>query len=924
MSSSAERITSIIVRLGLIAVIVVIIATLAGLMFLPAAVVVDDGVDFVANDLLDVGPLPDVEAPPENSFIFDEAGNQLAEINFEENRQPVPLSQVPDTLKNAVIATEDAKFYEHNGINLRSIARAAIENARSGDIESGASTITQQYVKNALLADRATEQSYERKIIEAVWAVELEKVLTKDEILERYLNRTFFGSGAWGVEAASRRYFSQSVGDLTLAQSAMLAGLIRSPERNSPLVDADNALTRRNIVLNQMMGEGFITEDQRAAAAAEGLTIVPSDLPPPDEPFWTEWVGRLLFDQDVAESFGGQTDVLALMGDTREARIATVFQSGLRIHTTLNSEWQGIAEEKIRDYLVAEGDDRSGIAQEPLGGLVSVEPGSGAIRTMAIEPFDYGSCGESSDFAGTSDSGQILCDKTKVNPLVIGMGASGRQPGSSFKPFVVIAALEAGLPPGFSLNADKTGPIEGCDDNYSPNNAGQGGVQDMYTGIKFSVNQYFAKLTAEIGEQSVASMADRLGLRGWGADLLTDAGYQNIGCSLGLGAKEVSVLEMAVAYATIANRGEYCRPYAIERIEDRDGNVLYEHANDCEQVVDEKIIDRTVDILKGSVTSGGTAPYLSGQLGAYPVRGKTGTTDDSRDAWFVGFVKQLATAAWVGYPNGSSLYETREQAAAACPTFYDGQPNPSDQPEDSTVCPPETKLMENVTIGGEGYRRVFGGTIPGRFWGDYMAEVTQSFEPEGFPDPGPRQTSIVPNVLGMSLANARAKAEDAGFTLVTKTVEDYRPAGESFAQSPGGGTRAEAGNAIVLSISNGLGVQPTVPNVVGESDDNAIRILEAAGYSVQVFQRKVGNPDLYGFVLSQSPSAGTAAPPEEGNRVVSIQVGVARGDGNGDGEPDPTTAPSPPTPTETKSEKPPKSPKPTEDPTPTDSPTADG
>ncbi len=880
-------------RLVLIGLVVLACGTLVGVLLVPTVVLASDAIEFVAGDLLDVGPLPEAENPPQNSFIYAADGSELAEINFRENRIPVTLDEIPQVLIDAVIATEDAEFYEHHGINVEAILRAGLRNVRAGDIEGGGSTITQQYVKNAFLSDRATEQSLDRKIIEAVWAVELEDRLSKDEILERYLNRIYFGAGASGVAAAAERFFSVPLADLSLPQAATLAAAIRDPGGNNPIDNPEAAKARRDIVLGQMASEGFITDQQRDIARATPLEVQAGELPAPENPFWTEWVTRLLTNESVAEALG-QTEALELMGETSDERIASVFQGGLRIHTTLDPEFQALADAAIVDAVTFEDETRDRIAREPLAGIVSVEPGTGAILTMALGPFEYGSCAEDDDWAGVAEDGERLCDRTKVNPIVPLGGGSGRQPGSSFKPFVIAAALEAGIPPGWTVDSDPGQVIEGCSDSYAPNNAGPGGLRDMYSGIKGSVNVFHAKLTAEVGPATVADAAGRLGLRYWRETTSND----QIGCSLGLGATEVSPLEMATAYATLANRGEYCAPYAIQRIEAPDGTMIYEHTADCEQVIDTAIVDRTVDILSGPVTPGGTAGGIQGQMGRYPTRGKTGTTDDSRDAWFVGFIHQIATASWVGYPNGERVYETVEQAAAVCPRYHDGQSgdgNPSDYADGVAKCPAVTRLMEGVTIGGDPYSRVYGGTIPAPMWAAFMTQASQRYEPEGFPGPGSVPGATVPDVMtAASLAEAAALVEAAGLNLITITEVGYQAPGTFLRQEPPPGTSAAAGNAVILYLSDGTGVQPTVPDVIGMSQAQAEQVLTAAGYEVLVFTKPTNRANQVGIVLSQTPRGGEVVVPGEGTTVV-IQVGVARDDPPDEPseEPSPTESPTP-------------------------------
>lgn len=875
--TSSGRNQAVAERLVLIALVVLATGVLFGVLLVPTAVIASDTLGFFAGDLLDVGPLPEAEPPPENSFVFAADGSRMAEINFNENREPATLEQIPDILEQAVIATEDSEYYEHHGINVQAILRAGMSNVQAGGITGGGSTITQQYIKNTFLLDRASEQSLDRKVIEAVWAVQLEQRLDKDEILERYLNRIYFGAGSYGVAAAADRYFSTSLDDLTLPQAATLAGVIRDPSANDPINNPVASKTRRDIVLGQMAAEGYITEQQRNVARATPLETNPSEIPAPDEPFWIDWITRQLINDGVAEAIGpGAVEPLELMGATREDRIAAVFQGGLRIHTTLDPEFQQLAEQAIADRLTYDGQPETEIAREPMGGIVSIEPGSGAVRTMALGPRSYGACAEVQEWAGTTEDGELLCARTKVNPLVPGGGGSGRAPGSSFKPFVAATALEAGIPPGWTVNATGGQTLENCGDGtYAPNNAGGDGMRDMYDGTKFSVNMFFAKLAREVGPPNVQDMAGRLGLRDWSRT--HEVG--SVDCSIGLGATDVTPLEMAVAYATFANRGSYCAPYAIERIEAADGRVLYEHTDDCEQVVDPDVVDRVVDIMRGPVTEGGTAADMQDRMGAYPVRGKTGTTDDSRDAWFVGYVRQLATASWIGYPNGERHYESTGQAAAACPRFHDGQEgdgNPADYGDGVATCPPITRLMQGVTIGGQAYANVYGGTIPAPMWGDYMTQVVQRFEPEDFPEPRPQPQSKVPDLGDVNtLAEARRVVEAAGLTLIVRTEVSHEPQGTIIGQEPAPGTTIQAGRAVYLLQSDGTGDVPTVPDVVGMRRDRAEQVLREAGYDPLVFNKPTNKRSEVGVVLSQSPEADEELAPGPNAKVV-IQVGVRR------------------------------------------------
>ncbi|MDX1657506.1 MAG: transglycosylase domain-containing protein [Nitriliruptorales bacterium] len=888
---SDSRFGAVVLRLVLLVLVTAGTGLLAGTLFLPTALAVTDVVSAVERDVFDVPALPDAEVPPENSFIYAADGSELAEINKDESRIPVTLDQVPETTVNAIVATEDATFYSHNGVNHRAILRAAFTNLRAGDIEQGGSTITQQYVKMAYIGVENADISYDRKIREALWAIELEKRMSKNVILERYLNRAYFGNGVYGIGKAAERYFSKSVEELDLAESALLAGLIRTPEGNNPLRNPEAAEGRRNIVLDQMAINGYITRAQ--ADAAKTLTV-PEMLNPtapenPDEPWFVDYVTRLLYDETVAETIGTHEDALDAMGATKQDRIRTVFQGGLRIHTTLDPDLQELAYQSVRDHLLTDEPTPEEIAGAPLGGIVSVEPGTGAVRTLAIGPREYGSCLE--DTAEVSeipvdDNGRLLCHKTKTNPLVPGMGTGfGRQPGSSFKPYVITAALEKGLPPGWQVDA--TGPTEipGCDNGgpWEVNNSGGNGIQDMYSGVRASSNVFHAKLIKEVGPEKVREVAERLGIKN---------GNLPAECAIALGAADVFPLEMATAYATLANRGEYCPPSFITRIEDREGNLLYEYTPDCQQVVDADIADRVIDIMKGPVNAGGTAGFMQGSLSPNPVRGKTGTTQDYRDAWFVGYVKQLATAAWIGY-DSQVTYDCDRAPDERCDTEQFTRDCFGVDPATNTRRCNEPRFLRNVTIAGDPYSRVFGGTIPAPMWRDYMVAAAEAFEPEGWPAPGPLPMATVPDLLEVeSIAEAEELIEAAKLHLETEEVDHWEPAGTFVGQTPEAGEQVPAGRLVVLQVSNGEGEAPEVPDVVGLKQKEAEKILTEAGYEVEIVVEETFEKKDDGIVLEQSPEAGEKYAPVEGARVV-IKVGEYV-------EPDPEPSPS-----ETKTVEPP-------------------
>ena len=581
----------------------------------------------------------------QRSLVLDRDGGTLAILHAEENRSPVALDAVPIHVIHAILDVEDASFYTHGGVNVRAAGRALFANVQSGEVRQGGSTITQQLVKNTLLTP---EKDLERKIKEAVLAVRIEDQFSKEEILERYLNTVYFGAGAYGLQAAAETYYGVGVGDLTPGQAAFLAGVIRNPVGYDPTLgpeSAEKARVRRDYALDRMVELEHLPAEQAEQFKLEPVPAqrVPTPLAPDD--FFVEEVKQELLDDPR-------------LGDTPVARQNAVFKGGLHIYTSMDRRMQQAAEGAVVAGLPKSWKGRF------TGALLSIDPRSGFVRAMVA--------GE--DF------------KSEQTNLATGRGGSGRQPGSSFKPFVLAAAYENGYGPQDTV--DGTPPCRTVrkgrtPEVYDPGNyeGSRGAVTSLTKATAASMNCAFIRLGLAVGLDKVAAMANRLGVN---ADLSVEGG--GFPDSMPLGSKEVTPLEMASAYATFANDGVYQKPTFVERVEDAEGNVIIDNRREGERRIEPQIARLVNQTLQHVVLSGtGTRARLN-----RPVAGKTGTSNNAENVWFVGYTPQLSTAVWLGSPDG------------------------------------------NVSMG-----RATGGTYAAPIWRNFTAEALKNEPPIGFPGPDP-------------------------------------------------------------------------------------------------------------------------------------------------------------------------------------------
>jgi len=604
----------LLLRLSLIVLLAGFGLAATGAALLPAAVGFSRAGSSTEGDL-DLGPLD------QRSYVLAADGSVLAALHVEIDRQPVPLTEIPDHLIDAVLAVEDAEFFIHDGVNLRATLRALVRNVDEGETVQGGSTITQQIVKAELVGDAKT---IDRKAREAVLARRLEESMTKSEILERYLNTVYFGNGAYGVQAAAETYYGIDAADLDAAQSAFLAGVIGNPNAFDPIRHPEASEARRDTALGRMVDMGFLVQEDADALAA---TPLPSEirqvLPTPDSYFVEEVKQQLLDDHRL--------------GATRDDREQALFRGGLRIHTTLDPRAQAMAT-TARDDVLAEVSPagtqvgttpinkhpKSGVPRSATAAVVSVEPGTGAIRAMIGGP----------SFA--NEKYNIATGR--------GTNAVGRSGGSTFKIFVLMALLENGYVPSDSVNG--SGPctftnIRGLDpDPYTVQNFGDGAgsVGTITDQTLRSSNCAYVRLGQIAGMDEVVEQAEKMGIT-------TDLDQV---VSMPLGTNEVLPVDMAAAVATIAADGLYAEPYYVERVEASDGKTIFSHEVETTRAESAQSARLAADVLEANVRGGtGTRARIPDQHAA----GKTGTAEGSGDAWFVGCTPYLSTAVWLGSPD---------------------------------------------------------------------------------------------------------------------------------------------------------------------------------------------------------------------------------------------------------------------------------
>ena len=830
----------------------------------------------------------------ESSIVLASDGTLITTLVAPENRTSARrLEEIPEIARNAVIAIEDERFYKHDGFDLKGILRAARSNLEAGGISQGGSTITQQYVKLAIIEN--VEQTASRKLEELWYATRLEDEYGKDFILLQYLNTVYFGHGAYGIKAAAQTYFNKDIGEISINEAALLAGLLKAPSRYDPFRNYSQSLRRSHLVLDRMVANGFITPEQREEAAES-----PPKLEEYKPRLETEYPAGH-FVEEVRKWFLENP----AFGANRSIREMLLYEGGVRIETTVDLALQEAAEKAVENHLPSN-------QNLPDASVVVIDPQTGQIIAMV---------GGRDFFADEDDA--------KVN---LAMG-NGRQAGSSFKPIGLAAALESGWEvtatypapnvleffiPGadndnrvwwvsgglnghdadepkfekglmalfqflvreghIEISEDHIETIEYRDDpeddpefvdvklnewinnrkwEYSMNSMfdyrikmledvpgwswepiedtelipmSEPPMVDLARATRSSYNTVFAQLSMQMGAERVVNLARRLGVK---------SPVQAVNSNV-LGTSNVTLLDMASAYSTFANRGVYTPPSMVTSVTRMDGTPLWKWNRGLERAIDSKLVDQLTWVLEGTINEGTGHRAKIGR----PAAGKTGTTQNYADALFVGYTPQISTAVWVGYPKGQI-----------------------------PMVPPLTE------------RKVYGGTFPALIWKDVMLAAHADLPIKNFATPPTSSTTTIPNrtglvmpeLIGLTLENAKLNMKDNGLenqilTVIEVTDADSEP-GLVLGQSPETGTSLLNSSKILVEVA----IQPTetnktkVPDLVGEALVEISPLLASLGlgYEISLVPNPEEENELPEIIWAQNPNPGTMV---DSGSVISLRM----------------------------------------------------
>jgi membrane peptidoglycan carboxypeptidase len=755
-------------RLGVLAVISVVAGLLLAGMMLPIV----GGVGLLArtgaDDFANLPTELQIGAPPQVSRILAADGSTIATFYYQ-NRVNVDIEDVPPVMQKAIIAVEDVRFYEHDGVDWKGAFRAMLRNGSSGTVQQGGSTLTQQYVKNVLIEKAEAEGDEEgvaaahantlsRKFREAKYALALETRYSKRQNLEGYLNIAYFGDSAYGVGTAARHFFGKPVQRLDLEEAALLAGLVQSPEVYNPVANPEAAKSRRNTVLSQMLKYHFITPAEYSEAVGKPIKLdvhrQGNGCEASRAAYFCDYVQHVI---ENSPAFGKKT----------ADRKRLLLRGGLTIQTTLDPQVQRAADKAVRKYVFPR--DKSGVAAAE----AVIEPGTGKVVALSVNrPYgqDRKRGQNTINYAVDHEDG----------------GGAGFQMGSTFKLFVLAAAMKQGIPLSTTIYAPQSIELSGFKNcfggdagSWELSNAGdsEAGRFNLLTGTWISVNTFFAQLEQRTGLCQPVKLAESMGMSP------ASGGHISQYPAFTLGAADTySSLDLANAYATVAAHGMHCDPMAITRVTDSEGNSIRVPRSECEQVLEPGLADTITDILNGVLTKPGATATNVGEPGR-PAAAKTGTADENVASVFAGYVPQLSAAVWVGDPDEPS------------------------------------RPLNGLTIGGRTYGSVYGATIAGPIWKETMTAALEGEPVIPLPDPDPKYVQgikkTVPDVRGLQPDDASDILRDAGFkvSFASTTVDSAYPEGTVGKTTPAGGEGAPPGSTVVVYLSSGDLPPPPSPTL---------------------------------------------------------------------------------------------------------------
>ncbi|WP_235970347.1 transglycosylase domain-containing protein [Microlunatus kandeliicorticis] len=700
---------------------------------------------------------------PERSTVYMANGEKLATF-YEQDRVYEPLSKIAPIMQKAQVAIEDHRFFEHGALDVKGTVRALVRNTAGGSTQGG-SSITQQYVKMVRIEQAqlsgddagvkaATDETYARKIQELRYAIALEKQLTKEQILERYLNIAYYGDGAYGVEAAARHYFDTSAAKLTLPEAAMLAGLVQNPEGTNPAKYTEAAINRRDVVLNRMAELGVITTAQATSAKKvkfdkSKISTTPNGCLDSRYPFLCSYV-RTALENDPA------------LGKTKQDRENAILRGGLTVQTKIDPDSQDKAQKALSAFINA---------KDPLiSTMVEIEPGTGLIKAMAQNRPVMGNDAKKGEtyfnYAATAQYG----------------GAEGYQSGSTMKAVTMAAALEQGIPISKRYNARSpmdfsnysfktcSGQNANSGKYVASNDVGHSTNIDMRTAAEYSVNTYFLQLEQDVGVCNVTKMAQRLGIQRADGRPITD---DSNSLAFTLGISEIAPISLATAYATFAARGIRCDPIIISKITSGDGKSIAAPSANCRRVIDQDVADGVNDLLQSVITRGTGLPALVPD--GHPQAGKTGTIEDNAAVWFAGYTPNLTGVAMIAKDKQAKRF--RNNPTRGVKGVY---------------------LENGGVLGGTG-----GGDAGRNIWKPAMTAALQDLPATDFVNPSKdiregKQVPI-PNLSGMSFSEAQSALDAIGVNLTrTYSYSSSVPAGSFMYYTPSSGTVAQFGSVYAV------------------------------------------------------------------------------------------------------------------------------